>query len=71
MNVAGSGIDVGVPEQGLHHRQVDAGLGQHGAEGVPQRVWMSTGDSGDLPVVPEDRAQARRSQPLEGVSLSV
>ena len=43
MNVASSGIDVGVAEQGLHHRQVDAGFGQHGAEGVPQRVWMSAG----------------------------
>ena len=40
MDVAGGGVDVGVAQQRLHHRQVDPGLGQGGAERVPQRVRM-------------------------------
>ena len=38
MDVAGGGVDVGVTEQRLHHRQIHSGLGQCGPERVPQRV---------------------------------
>ena len=39
MDVGGGGIDPVVAHQRLQHRQVDAGLGQRGAEGMPQGVW--------------------------------
>ena len=47
-------------EQGLHDCQVDSRLGQGGPEGVAQRVRMPGCDPGDLPVIPEDRAQRGR-----------
>jgi hypothetical protein len=31
VDIPGRGIDMSVPEQGLHHGEVDAGLGQGGA----------------------------------------
>jgi hypothetical protein len=41
MDIPGGGIDMGVAEQSLHHREIDPGLGQSGPERVPQRVRMS------------------------------
>lgn len=38
MDVTGSGVDVRVTQQGLHHGQIDTSLGQRGAERVPQRA---------------------------------
>lgn len=35
VDVPGGGIHVGVPEEGLHHRQIHPGLSQGGPEGVP------------------------------------
>ena len=54
-------------EQSLHHREVDAGLGQGGAEGVPQRVRVPGGDPGDLAVIAEDAAQPGLRQRLPAV----
>lgn len=45
MDVAGGGVDMGVPEQSLHHRKVDPGLGEGAAEGVAQGVGMAGGHS--------------------------
>jgi len=56
-----------MPHQRLDHRQVQAGLGQGGPEGVPQRVWVRRGHPGPLPVIPEDRAQSGRRQRLAPV----
>ena len=44
MDIPGGGVDVGMAEQRLHHREVDPGLGQRGAEGVPQRVRVPAGN---------------------------
>ena len=67
MDVAGGGVDVGMAEQGLHHRKIDTGLGQRGAERVPQRVRMPADDPGQVTVVAEDRAQPGRRQRLTPV----
>jgi hypothetical protein len=56
MDVARCGVDVGVPQQIPHHREVDAGLGKGGAERMPQRVRVPADDPGDPSVVAEDRA---------------
>ena len=37
MDIPGAGVNVGVAEQRLHHRQIDPGLGQSGPEGVAKR----------------------------------
>ena len=62
VDVAGGGVDVRVSQQGLHHGQVHAGLGQRGAEGVPQRVRCPGRDPSGGPVVAEDRPQPGRGQ---------
>ena len=67
MDIAGGGVDVGVAEQRLHHRKINTGLGQRGAERVPQRVRMPADDPGQLTVVAEDRAQPGRGQRLTPV----
>ena len=59
MDVLGRGVDVGVSEQRLHDGEVDAGLGQGGAEGVAKRVRMSSGDLGLGAVIAKDAAKAR------------
>ena len=64
MDVGGGGVDVVVAHQRLQHRQVHAGLGQRGAEGVPQRVRMTRRHPGLVPVIAEDRAQPGRRQRL-------
>ena len=64
MDVAGGGFDVGVAQQGPHHRQIHAGLGQSGAEGVAQGVGMRGRDAGDLAVLAEDPPQPRRGERL-------
>ena len=56
-----------VAEQRLHHRQIHPGLGQRGAERVPQRVRMPRRHTGFRPVVPENRAQPGRGQRLAPV----
>lgn len=64
MDVAGCGVDVGVSEQCLHHRQIDTGLGHRGAERMAQCMWVTGEHSGLDPVIPEDRAQSGRGQRL-------
>ena len=46
----------------LQHGQVDTGLGERGAEGVPQRMRMALWHTGFHPVVTEDRAQPGRGE---------
>ena len=46
-----------VAHQLPQHGQVDTGLGERGAEGVPQRMRMALWHTGFHPVVTEDRAQ--------------
>ncbi len=65
MDVTGGGVDVGVTEQGLHHRQVDTGFGERGAERVPQRVRVTAGHAGQFPVIAE-----HPPQPLQGERLA-
>lgn len=67
MDITGGGVDMGVTEQCLHHRQIDPGLGQCGAERMPQRVRVPSGDTGQLPVIAEDRPQPGRGQRLAPV----
>ena len=59
MNVSGGRVDMGVAEQSLHYCEVDAGLGQGSAEGVPECMGVTAGHAGGDPVVTKDRAQAR------------
>ena len=47
MDVAGGGVDVGVAQQGLHHRQIHTGLGQSGGE-VWRKAW---GCAAVMPVI--------------------
>ncbi len=67
MDVAGSGVDVRMAEHGLHHREIDARLGQRGPERVPQGVRVTANDSGHAAVITEDRAQPGRGQRLAPV----
>ena len=46
MDIGGRGIDVVMAHQRLDHRQVDPGLGQRGAERMPQRMRMPGRDTG-------------------------
>ena len=64
MEVAGGGVDVGVAEQRLHHREVDAGLGERGPERVTERVRVTGGDAGLVAVIAEDGAKPRRRERL-------
>ena len=49
-------------EQGLHHREIDPGLGQGRPERVPQGMRMPAGDPAQPAVIAEDRAQPGRGQ---------
>ena len=40
MDVTGGGVDMGMTEQRLHHREIDPGLGQRGPERVSQGMGM-------------------------------
>lgn len=62
MDVAGGGIDMSVTEKGLHHREIDAGLGKDCPKRVTQRVRVPAGHAGQAPVVAEHRPQPRRRQ---------
>ncbi len=64
MDIGGRGIDMVVTHQRLQHRQVHPGLGQGGAERVPQRVRMTGRHPGDRPVIAKHRAQPGRGQRL-------
>lgn len=64
MDVSSGGIDPVVTHQRLQHHQVDTGLGQGGAEGMPQGVWMTGRHPGDGPVVTEHCPQPGRGQRL-------
>jgi hypothetical protein len=41
MDIASCGVDMGVPEQCLHYRQIHPGLGHCGTEGVTQSVRVT------------------------------
>ena len=62
MNVTGGGINMGMPQQGLHHGQINASFRQSGAERVAQSMRITGDDSGDDAVVTKDGAQARRGE---------
>lgn len=64
VHITGGGVDVGVAQQCLHHRQIDTRFGERCAEGVAQCVRVSTGHTGDAAVVSEDLPQPRRRQRL-------
>jgi hypothetical protein len=49
MNVSGGRVDMGVAEQSLHYCEVDAGLGQGSAEGVPECMGVTAGHAGGDP----------------------
>lgn len=70
MDAAGGGVDVGMAQKGLHHRQVDAGFGQRRAERVPQRVRMRGRDAGQAAVVAQDAPQNNRVLVVSGRSAS-
>ncbi len=55
MDIGQSGVDVIVPHQRLHDRQINAGLGQCGAEGVTQRVRVAGRHPGPRAVVAKHR----------------
>jgi hypothetical protein len=67
VDIADRRVDVGVTQQRLDNREIHPGLGQGGAEGVPQRVRVPGGHVSAHPVVAEDRAQPGRGQPLAAV----
>ena len=62
MNVTGGGINMGMPQQGLHHGQINTSFRQRGAERVAQSMRVSGDDSRLDAVVTEDGAQAHRSE---------
>jgi hypothetical protein len=64
MDVGGGGIDPVVTHQCLQYREVNAGLGQGCAEGMPQCVWMTGRHPSDDPVIPEHGPQPGRRQRL-------
>jgi hypothetical protein len=67
MDVSGRSVDMGMAEQGLHHRKIDAHLGQRGPERVPQGVRVTANYPDQTAVITEDRAQPGRSQRLTTV----
>ena len=67
MDVTGGRVDVGMAEQGLHDRQINARFGKRGAERVAKCVRVAAWDASRRPVIAKDRAQARRGQRLTAV----
>ena len=64
MDVTRRRVDVRMTQQCLHHREIDTGFGERGAETVTQRVGVTARHTGEGAVITEDRTQPRRAQRL-------
>ncbi len=64
MDVGRGGVDVVMAHERLDHGEVDARLGQRGAEAVAQRMGVPGGDAGLGTVVAEHGPQPRRGERL-------
>ena len=64
VDVARCGVDVGMPKEGLHHGEIDAGFGERGAERVTERMRMTAWNSSRRPVIAKDGPQTGRSERL-------